>query len=163
MVDLHAITVPQDPKQLKVGVFNAAATYLAAGVDPQKSKVFVQVRVISNAIQGFEHHPSPFFKMCLHRCFCPMMVFLVGFLSYRLSVSCERPSLTYCNARLVCWTTQLCSLMPVSRQCARRADVAVDLLHAPELAGADDTVQGKESQAGKPGSANHRFCVSLLV
>lgn len=43
VVDLHAITVPQDPKQLKAGVINAAATYLAAGIDPEKSKVFVQV------------------------------------------------------------------------------------------------------------------------
>lgn len=43
VVDLHAITVPQDPKQLKTGVINAVATYLAAGVDPEKSKVFVQV------------------------------------------------------------------------------------------------------------------------
>lgn len=82
VVDLHAITVPQDPKQLKAGVFNAAATYLAAGVDPQKSKVFVQVRAISNAIQGFQHHPSPFFKIC------PMMVFLVSCPSYRLSRVC---------------------------------------------------------------------------
>lgn len=43
VVDLHAITVPQDPKNLKAGVINAAATYLAAGIDPEKSKVFVQV------------------------------------------------------------------------------------------------------------------------
>lgn len=43
VVDLHAITVPQDPKQLKTGVVNAVATYLAAGIDPEKSKIFVQV------------------------------------------------------------------------------------------------------------------------
>lgn len=48
VVDLHAITVPQDPKQLKAGVTNAVATYLAAGIDPEKSKVFVQVRVATN-------------------------------------------------------------------------------------------------------------------
>lgn len=47
VVDLHAITVPQDPKQLKEGVITAAATYLAAGIDPEKSKVFVQVRYCS--------------------------------------------------------------------------------------------------------------------
>ncbi|CAM9298621.1 unnamed protein product [Ascophyllum nodosum] len=49
VVDLHAITVPQDPKQLKLGVFNAAATYLAAGVDPEKSKVFVQSHVSAHS------------------------------------------------------------------------------------------------------------------
>lgn len=43
-MDLHAITVPQDPKQLRAGVISAAATYLAAGIDPEKSKVFVQVK-----------------------------------------------------------------------------------------------------------------------
>ena len=43
VVDLHAITVPQDPKLLKASVVNTVATYLAAGIDPEKSKVFVQV------------------------------------------------------------------------------------------------------------------------
>ncbi|CAM9120246.1 unnamed protein product [Ectocarpus fasciculatus] len=49
VVDLHAITVPQDPKNLKAGVINAAATYLAAGIDPEKSKVFVQSHVGAHA------------------------------------------------------------------------------------------------------------------
>jgi tryptophanyl-tRNA synthetase len=42
IVDLHAITVPQDPKQLKANIYRAAATYLAAGVDPEKSTIFIQ-------------------------------------------------------------------------------------------------------------------------
>lgn len=54
VVDLHAITVPQDPKQLKTGVVNAVATYLAAGIDPEKSKVFVQVRKL--AVFLCRHH-----------------------------------------------------------------------------------------------------------
>lgn len=49
-MDLHAITVPQDPKQLQAGVINAAATYLAAGIDPEKSKVFVQVQYMSRRL-----------------------------------------------------------------------------------------------------------------
>lgn len=44
VVDMHAITVPQDPKKLSEGVISAAATYLAAGIDPGKSKMFVQVQ-----------------------------------------------------------------------------------------------------------------------
>ena len=55
VVDLHAITVPQDPKQLKAGVINAAATYLAAGIDPEKSKVFVQVQYLSRSLPGLNH------------------------------------------------------------------------------------------------------------
>ncbi len=42
VVDLHAITVPQDPKELENNVLSTAALYLAAGVDPKKSALFVQ-------------------------------------------------------------------------------------------------------------------------
>ena len=42
IVDLHAITVPQDPKELKQHILDVAALYLAVGVDPKKSIVFVQ-------------------------------------------------------------------------------------------------------------------------
>ncbi len=41
-MDLHAITVPQDPKVLKEHILDVAALYLAIGVDPEKSIVFVQ-------------------------------------------------------------------------------------------------------------------------
>ena len=42
IVDLHSITVPQDQKKLKESIKNVAALYLAVGVDPEKSTVFVQ-------------------------------------------------------------------------------------------------------------------------
>jgi tryptophanyl-tRNA synthetase len=42
IVDLHAITVPQDPKILKEKVFDIAALYLACGIDPQKAHIFIQ-------------------------------------------------------------------------------------------------------------------------
>ena len=42
IVDLHSITVPQDPKKLRESIRNVAALYLAVGVDPKKSTVFVQ-------------------------------------------------------------------------------------------------------------------------
>lgn len=42
VVDLHAITVPQNPEELKKNILSTAAMYLAAGVDPKKSVVFVQ-------------------------------------------------------------------------------------------------------------------------
>src|SRR3989344_5092060 len=42
IVDLHAITVPQDPKVLKQNILSVAALYLAAGIDPEKSIIFVQ-------------------------------------------------------------------------------------------------------------------------
>jgi len=42
IVDLHAITVPQDPKELSKNIYRAAATYLACGVDVEKSTIFIQ-------------------------------------------------------------------------------------------------------------------------
>jgi tryptophanyl-tRNA synthetase len=42
VVDLHAITVPQDPAQLKEKTLEIAALYLAAGIDPKKAHIFVQ-------------------------------------------------------------------------------------------------------------------------
>jgi tryptophanyl-tRNA synthetase len=61
IVDLHAITVPQDPKQLRDNTRRTAAQYLAAGINPEKSALFVQSQVpahaqlawVMNCITGF--------------------------------------------------------------------------------------------------------------
>ena len=61
VVDLHAITVPQDPKQLREQTRRTAAQYIAAGIDPQESTLFVQSQVaahpelawVLNTITGF--------------------------------------------------------------------------------------------------------------
>ncbi|MEI6499028.1 MAG: tryptophan--tRNA ligase [bacterium] len=42
VVDLHAITVPQDPEKLHQNILNTAAMYLACGINPEKSTIFVQ-------------------------------------------------------------------------------------------------------------------------
>ena len=42
IVDLHAITVPQDPKALREQVRTLAAQYIAAGIDPSRSVLYVQ-------------------------------------------------------------------------------------------------------------------------
>lgn len=42
IVDEHAITVPQDPKELRKRIIETAKIYLAAGIDPSKSVIFVQ-------------------------------------------------------------------------------------------------------------------------
>lgn len=49
VVDLHAITVRQDPKQLRENTYQAVATYLASGIDPKKTIVFVQSHVPAHA------------------------------------------------------------------------------------------------------------------
>lgn len=45
VVDLHAITVPHDPQQLREKTREVAALYLACGIDPDVSTVFVQSHV----------------------------------------------------------------------------------------------------------------------
>jgi len=45
IVDLHSITVPQDPKILKKNILDVAALYMAVGLDPKKSIIFVQSMV----------------------------------------------------------------------------------------------------------------------
>ncbi len=42
IVDLHAITVPQDPRVLRQKNLELAALYIACGIDPKKSKIFIQ-------------------------------------------------------------------------------------------------------------------------
>ena len=61
IVDLHAITVPQDPSELRNNTRRTAAQYIAAGIDPSKSALFVQSHVpahaelawVLNCITGF--------------------------------------------------------------------------------------------------------------
>ena len=61
IVDLHAITVPQDPQELRTNTRRTAAQYIAAGINPQDSALFVQSHVpahaelawVLNCITGF--------------------------------------------------------------------------------------------------------------
>ena len=49
VVDLHALTVPQDPKELRQQIRRTAAQYIAAGIDPEKSILFVQSHVSAHS------------------------------------------------------------------------------------------------------------------
>ncbi|MAK65030.1 MAG: tryptophan--tRNA ligase [Maricaulis sp.] len=49
VVDMHAITMPHDPKALPDAVRAAAAAYIAAGVNPEKSIIFAQSAVPAHA------------------------------------------------------------------------------------------------------------------
>ncbi len=51
--DLHAITVPQDPKELRERSRQIAAFYIAAGVDPVKNAIFMQSHVSAHAELGW--------------------------------------------------------------------------------------------------------------
>lgn len=53
IVDLHAITVRQDPQALRKASLDAAALYLAVGIDPAKSTVFLQSHVPQHAELGW--------------------------------------------------------------------------------------------------------------
>ena len=49
IVDLHSITMPQDPKELRKHILDVAALYWAVGIDPKKSIIFVQSEVSGHA------------------------------------------------------------------------------------------------------------------
>tara|TARA_B100001057_G_scaffold500553_1_gene616280 strand:+ start:1533 stop:2534 length:1002 start_codon:yes stop_codon:yes gene_type:complete len=49
VVDLHAITVNQDPKELKNNILETVATFIASGIDPKKSIIFNQSRVSAHS------------------------------------------------------------------------------------------------------------------
>lgn len=49
VVDEHAITVLQEPEELRVNTLNTAMMYLAAGIDSEKSVIFVQSHVPAHA------------------------------------------------------------------------------------------------------------------
>lgn len=45
IVDLHALTTPFDPKELKKNILETLITFLASGVDPEKSIIFLQSEI----------------------------------------------------------------------------------------------------------------------
>lgn len=49
VVDLHAITVPHDPKELRERLFTSTAQLIAIGVDPTRSALFLQSHVPAHA------------------------------------------------------------------------------------------------------------------
>ena len=49
VVDLHAITVKQDPKELRRNIQETVATFIASGIDPKKSIIFNQSKVPAHA------------------------------------------------------------------------------------------------------------------
>ena len=49
VVDLHAITVKQDPKELKKNIRETAATFIASGIDPNNNIIFNQSRVSAHS------------------------------------------------------------------------------------------------------------------
>src|SRR6266571_5175095 len=61
IVDLHAITVPMDPKELHLSIRQLAALYLACGLDTRYCKLFVQSYVRQHAEMSW-----------IMNCFTPM-------------------------------------------------------------------------------------------
>lgn len=49
VVDMHAITLPQNPTQLHEDTIKSAAIYLAAGIDPSRSSIFIQSQLSAHA------------------------------------------------------------------------------------------------------------------
>src|ERR671933_154476 len=52
-VDLHALTIPQDPKVLRTNVREMAAIFIAVGLDPERALIFRQSRVSEHTELGW--------------------------------------------------------------------------------------------------------------
>lgn len=53
VADMHAITVPQDPKELHELTYHVVASSLASGIDPKKSTFFIQSQIPAHAELGW--------------------------------------------------------------------------------------------------------------
>lgn len=53
IVDMHAITAPQEPKDLRKNTLDVLALYLSAGLDPEKSIIYIQSHVSEHAELGW--------------------------------------------------------------------------------------------------------------
>lgn len=53
IVDMHAITMPQEPKNLRKNTLDILALYLACGLDPEKSIIYIQSHVPEHAELGW--------------------------------------------------------------------------------------------------------------
>ena len=53
VANLHCITVYQEPKELRKNLKDAVALYVAAGLDPEKSIIFLQSDVMEHAQLGY--------------------------------------------------------------------------------------------------------------
>ena len=52
VVDLHSLTVRQNPAQLRKNTYELLALYLACGLDPAKSTLFIQSHVSTQALHA---------------------------------------------------------------------------------------------------------------
>jgi len=53
IANLHALTVRRDPKELRENVYKLLASYIASGLDPEKSTIFLQSQVHEHAELGW--------------------------------------------------------------------------------------------------------------
>ena len=80
VVDLHAITVKQDPKELKKNIRETAATFIACGIDPALSIIFNQSMVSA--------HSEAAWICCAH---CAQVISLAGGSDWSKSYTTHRP------------------------------------------------------------------------
>ena len=57
LADLHAITVRQKPADLRRNTYEVLAQYIAAGLDPEKSVLFIQSHVPAHVRRTVAHDP----------------------------------------------------------------------------------------------------------
>lgn len=61
VVDLHALTIPKDPAELRRNILDMARIYVAAGIDPNVATIFVQSHVSAHAEMGWLMEVNSYF------------------------------------------------------------------------------------------------------
>ncbi|KAJ9529955.1 hypothetical protein QJQ45_023261, partial [Haematococcus lacustris] len=121
VVDLHAITVPHDPAELRSATRTMAATYMAAGIDPERSTIFVQ-----------SHVPAHAELQWLLNCVTPM-----GWLNRMIQFK-EKARKQVCEMKVwLCQPRCLCSLGQAAFPSLQGEEVRSGLLTYPVLMAAD--------------------------
>ena len=59
IVDLHAITVEYTPSELRKNTLSCVAQYIACGLDPKKSSIFVQSHITGHTAVSYTHLTLP--------------------------------------------------------------------------------------------------------
>ncbi|NLV92228.1 MAG: tryptophan--tRNA ligase [Firmicutes bacterium] len=49
VVDLHALTVPKDPEELRANILDTARLFVASGIDPEVATIFIQSQISAHA------------------------------------------------------------------------------------------------------------------
>ena len=85
VVDLHSITVRQNPTELRQKARNLLALYIAAGLDPEKNTIFIQIKFLQT---GYKASINPQRLLPLHPIFARNPIVKIADYRHRYRMRC---------------------------------------------------------------------------